>query len=1037
MPNQYDAFISYRHHPVDSAVAEKIQKSLEHFHIPRSLRKSTGTARISRICRDKAELAITSDINEDIIEALENSRYLIVICSTHTAESLWVQREIEIFLRNHSRRQVLTVLVDGEPKDVIPAILCSETQSFTTETGETVTRTVPVEPLSCDFRGKKSVIRKEELPRLAAAIIGCPYDALRQRQRQYQMRRLAAAFSAGIVLMAALAAYFLWSSMQIRENYEQSLRSQSQYLASESLALGESGDRLAAIELALAALPSEERERPLVAEAEYALAMASGTYIPPGSGKMMAVCTFDHADTVVDFFVDQAGERLFVLDMSNTVTIWDKNTYAQIHSKTFSETVDSIVLTPDDLLIVSSDSWIAAYDSRSGENIWIRLIEDYGWWGSDAPVLSPDGKTLLVQRRSYADVESHDLLALLDAATGETVREIDFSSAEFDEINMLSPCISEDGRYFAFYDLWFDEEYNNWYYAAVCDLESGSVMRLPQDYVYIEDICFTPGGDLVVQGDLEDIDGSERFGNNTTIRTDDVGLWCFDIESGDMRWEAAYTVSAIPLITEIMPVRYADETGKPVEAVLSVNGDICAVCEAHSGEILWNMQLPAPIAYVDSSDNGAYWVLENGMLANASFALEEIYCVPYFQNNLLRAYVQNGCITQQRGASELVLYYSGIYDEAWRLIEDSSSDSYIYETLQSGNWLVVRDSKNTLMLMDMETAACVCTVILEGEQYSYELLGVTPDGGEVVLVCETYVETETVREFVRISTADGSVTRQPFVMPENAVWTETDYLLLDGGVIYGYYDWESRTLCEAAFDGTLKRQVLLPDEWIIGDAISLSPDGSKVLLHASDTQMGIADLNEGTALLTESTSSGKTYEICAAWSPDGNYVAHLSQVGVAVCTMDGALVAEVDTGAVDPLSLFFADENTLLVVLSDGTLLRHAVPDGTLLGRTALAYVDGLNGRWTYADEETLVFVSGLFANIIATDTWTLRGSLNNCCGYYPQLDCFAVESYKSGTYEFGIFRRYSVAELIEKGRAQLGDTELSEEKQVQYGLTD
>ena len=71
MTYQYDAFISYRHHAVDSAVAAEIQHRLEHFRIPRAIQKATGVRKISRIFRDKAELAITSDINEDM-EYLED-----------------------------------------------------------------------------------------------------------------------------------------------------------------------------------------------------------------------------------------------------------------------------------------------------------------------------------------------------------------------------------------------------------------------------------------------------------------------------------------------------------------------------------------------------------------------------------------------------------------------------------------------------------------------------------------------------------------------------------------------------------------------------------------------------------------------------------------------------------------------------------------------------------------------------------------------------------------------------------------------------
>ena len=113
MDIHYNAFISYRHHPTDIKVATQIHRLLEHYKVPRSLRKNNQG--ITRLFRDKDELPITSNLTTDITNALENSDYLIVICSTHTKESVWVQREIETFLKTHDRSKVLTVLVDGEP----------------------------------------------------------------------------------------------------------------------------------------------------------------------------------------------------------------------------------------------------------------------------------------------------------------------------------------------------------------------------------------------------------------------------------------------------------------------------------------------------------------------------------------------------------------------------------------------------------------------------------------------------------------------------------------------------------------------------------------------------------------------------------------------------------------------------------------------------------------------------------------------------------------------------------------------------------
>ena len=45
----YNAFISYRHAPLDSKIAEHIQKQLEHFHVPHNLKSHIEHDKITRI----------------------------------------------------------------------------------------------------------------------------------------------------------------------------------------------------------------------------------------------------------------------------------------------------------------------------------------------------------------------------------------------------------------------------------------------------------------------------------------------------------------------------------------------------------------------------------------------------------------------------------------------------------------------------------------------------------------------------------------------------------------------------------------------------------------------------------------------------------------------------------------------------------------------------------------------------------------------------------------------------------------------------
>ena len=124
MANSYfNAFISYRHSPVDTAVAAEIQKKLERYPIPAQLRKKYGIRKFERIFRDTSELEITSDLGAQLDDAIRASDFLIVICSPRYNESAWCLREIEVFLQTHPRDHILCVLAEGEPPDIFPPVL--------------------------------------------------------------------------------------------------------------------------------------------------------------------------------------------------------------------------------------------------------------------------------------------------------------------------------------------------------------------------------------------------------------------------------------------------------------------------------------------------------------------------------------------------------------------------------------------------------------------------------------------------------------------------------------------------------------------------------------------------------------------------------------------------------------------------------------------------------------------------------------------------------------------------------------------------
>ena len=110
----YDAFISYRHNPADKALAIKLQTLLE--------QHKGSDGKPLRMFRDQSELPTSGDLGQDITEALEQSRFLIVVCSPSYQESKWCMRELTYFreLHGNTNQNILPILTKGEPREVMP-----------------------------------------------------------------------------------------------------------------------------------------------------------------------------------------------------------------------------------------------------------------------------------------------------------------------------------------------------------------------------------------------------------------------------------------------------------------------------------------------------------------------------------------------------------------------------------------------------------------------------------------------------------------------------------------------------------------------------------------------------------------------------------------------------------------------------------------------------------------------------------------------------------------------------------------------------
>lgn len=210
----YWAFLSYSHR--DHRWAAWLHRALETYRVPPALVGRDSPygpipERLRPIFRDREELAASSALGERLTEALDRSRFLIVLCSCEAAASRWTNEEILAFKRRHSADRIFAAIVGGEPfasgmdgreaEECLPPALRFELAADGTISDR------PAEPLAADFRPRGDGKRMAFL-KLVAGMLGVGLDDLVQRDQLRRTRRMAwltAASLAGMGITSTLA----------------------------------------------------------------------------------------------------------------------------------------------------------------------------------------------------------------------------------------------------------------------------------------------------------------------------------------------------------------------------------------------------------------------------------------------------------------------------------------------------------------------------------------------------------------------------------------------------------------------------------------------------------------------------------------------------------------------------------------------------------------------------------------------------------------------------------------------------------------
>ena len=439
----YEAFISYRHSPEDRAAALRIQHFLEGASIPKELRTPERGSRLGRLFRDEDELTTADSLPDLILDALNKSRYLIVLCSPAARQSQWVMREVEAFAQLHGRNRILPVLVEGEPEESFPPLLLTRMERDP-ESGMFVE--VRAEPLAADLRKKGKREVDKEITRLEATILDCGLDDLQQRIRMRRLR-MNVAISLIIALVSLLVgAFALYQRAEIILNLIHSQVNESRILARESQDKLEDGDRFGALRTALKALPGDTPEsyRPLVPDAQLALERALGFfprqsiwygYLVDGAGErfdcrdgVMAKELYGNSVAVSSVEAGQPLVRVYPVDDSG-------------ENNVVPDRLSNFKLGNGTVLSVYERSYVC-FNYNTRELLWDIVFRESASESSNVLYLA--GAKQYVLAAESVDVSGEFYILFCDEMTGECVRKVRISTQDDDGVRPLRLAVSED-----------------------------------------------------------------------------------------------------------------------------------------------------------------------------------------------------------------------------------------------------------------------------------------------------------------------------------------------------------------------------------------------------------------------------------------------------------------------------------------------------------------------------------------------------------------------------------------------------------------
>ena len=208
----YFAFVSYR--SSDEKWAKWLQEKIEGYRLPTTIQHENSDLPKTRLrpCFRYHTDIQPNELKSELRQKLEQSKYLLVICTPRSAQSQWVGAEIDTFVELGRRDRIIPVIVEGTPYSGDPETECynpSLLKHFPHSDNIDEDREILGVNIHEEGSGSAYMKRERAVMQIVSRMLGVSFDKIWQRQKRRIIRRTILSVLASLLVLAALLSVWI------------------------------------------------------------------------------------------------------------------------------------------------------------------------------------------------------------------------------------------------------------------------------------------------------------------------------------------------------------------------------------------------------------------------------------------------------------------------------------------------------------------------------------------------------------------------------------------------------------------------------------------------------------------------------------------------------------------------------------------------------------------------------------------------------------------------------------------------------------